>query len=248
MRRVQRVAIDNATQTYLNNCQTKANSQLNAGGLNVNDEWKSARRTKAMNTVHATLQSMMGARQRCMYCLDSHGCDIEHFRPKSSYPKWMFKWNNLLLCCTECGRIKGIQFPMDCGRPMLIDPTSEEPWDSLDFDPATGNITAKFDLRANDFSVRGQKTVDTLQMDRREALAAGYVHSYKKLCIAINNFFLHTPSQIADQLIADLLKEDEHGLLGWCFKGTGQNEAPFSQLKNQHPAVWRACCIAFKYK
>ena len=247
MRRIQRMAIDSATQTYLDQRQAKANLQLSAGKLNVNGEWKSARQTRAMNGLLATLQSMTGTRQRCMYCLDSHGCDIEHFRPKSSYPKWMFKWNNMLLCCTECGRIKGAKFPMDGRRTMLIDPTREEPWDSLDFDPTTGNITAKFDLLTNDFSVRGQKTVDTLQLDRREALAAGYVHGYKKLCIAINNF-LRAPAQTADQLIAELLQEDERGLLGWCFKGTGQNETPFSKLKNQHPKVWRACCTAFKYK
>ncbi len=247
MRRVQRVAIDKNAQNYLARRQSNANKKLDAGNLDVNGEWKSARQTKTMGKVFATLQSMMGVRQRCMYCLDSHGSDIEHFRPKSSYPKWMFKWNNLLLCCTECGRIKGTQFPMDGKRPMLIDPTKDEPWDYLDFDPVTGNMTARFDLQANDFFIRGQRTVSTLQLDRREALAAGYVHTHKKICFAISNF-LGTPSQTAAPLIAELLQEDVHGLLGWGFKGTGQNEMPFVQLKRQHPVIWRVCCAAFKYK
>lgn len=247
MRRVQRIAVDSAAQTYLARRQSNANAQLSTGNLDVNGVWKSARQSRTMGRVLATLQSMMGERQRCMYCLDSHGCDIEHFRPKSSYPKWMFKWNNLLLCCTECGRIKGVQFPKDGQHPLLIDPTREEPWDYLDFDPVTGNMTARFDLQANDFFVKGQCTVSTLQLDRREALAAGYAQTYRKLCTVINGF-LHPAGQTADDLIAALLQEDEHGLLGWCFKGAGQNEAPFSQLKNQHPQVWRACCAAFKYR
>ena len=245
MRRVQRVAVDSAAKTYLDRQQTIANEQLRAGNLDVNSKWKSARRTSTMGKVFATLQSMMGKRQRCMYCLDSHGCDIEHFRPKSSYPKWMFKWNNLLLCCTECGRFKGNHFPLDGRRPMLIDPTREEHWDYLDFDPITGNMTAKFDLLANDFSPKGQYTVSTLQLDRREALAAGYVQTHRKLCIVINGF-LHTAGQTVDDLITTLLQEDEHGLLGWCFKGAGQNEEPFSKLKRQHSAVWQCCCTVFK--
>lgn len=247
MRRIQRMEVDTVAQTYLDRRQIKANELLSNGSLNVEREWKTARQTDKMRKVLSTLQSMMGERQRCMYCLDSHGCDIEHFRPKSSYPKWMFKWNNLLLCCTECGRIKGSQFPLDGKHPMLIDPTKEEPWDYLDFDPITGNMTARFDLQANDFFAKGQYTVSTLQLDRREALAAGYVQTYRKLCAVINGF-LNTPEQTKDKLVAVLLQEDEHGLLGWCFKGAGQNEAPFSQLKIQHPKVWQACRAAFKYR
>ena len=247
MRRIQRIAVVKAAQIYLDRRRTKANKLLRDGKLNVEREWKTARQTENMKSVFATLQSMMGARQRCMYCLDSHGCDIEHFRPKSSYPKWMFKWNNLLLCCTECGRIKGSKFPLDGRRSMLIDPTQEEPWHYLDFDPVTGNMTARFDLQANDFFSKGQHTVSTLQLDRREALAAGYVHTYQKLCVVINKF-LHTPTQATDVLIVELLHEDERGLLGWCFKGAGQNEAPFLQLKTQHSVMWQSCCTAFKYR
>lgn len=218
-----------------------------AGTLDVDGKWKAARQTKAMKTVLASLQSMMGVRQRCMYCLDSHGSDVEHFRPKSSYPKWMFKWGNLLLCCPECGRIKGSQFPFSGRRPMLIDPTKEEPWDYLDFDPITGNMTARFDLQNNVFFAKGLHTVSTLQLDRREALAAGYAHTYRKLCAVINGF-LNTPGKTADDLIAALLMEDEHGLLGWFFKGAGQNEVPFSDLKTIYPQVWQACHAAVKYR
>jgi uncharacterized protein (TIGR02646 family) len=235
VRRIQRIAIDKAAQNYLDRRQAKTNKLLSAGSLNVGSEWKSARQTKMMGRVLAALQSMMGQRQRCMYCLDSHGCDIEHFRPKVNYPKHMFIWDNMLLCCTECGRIKGSKFPLTGVHPMLIDPTKEEPWEYLDFDPITGNMTARFNLK---------ETVATLQLDQREALAIGYVQTYQKLCTIINRF-LHTPGLAVDNLIKELLQEDERGLLGWCFKGVGQNETTFFQLRTQNPAVWHACCAAF---
>lgn len=242
MRRIKRVAIDDAAQTYLDRRQAKVNGTRHSN-LNIENEWKSARQTQAMGRVFSTLQGMMGNRQRCMYCLDSHGCDIEHFRPKSHYSRWMFKWSNLLLCCTECGRIKGSQSPMVGSRMLLVDPSREEPWDYLDFDPITGNMTARFDAQINDFSDRGQYTVAVLQLDRREALAQGYVRTYSRLCVVINGF-LQTH---AGNLIDELIRDDDHGLLGWCFKGSGQNEPLFSQLKREHPALWQDCLTAFRY-
>ncbi|WP_156427859.1 hypothetical protein [Thiohalocapsa sp. ML1] len=98
-----------------------------------------------------------------MYCEDSHGTDIEHFRPKTPFPECLFVWTNMLLCCAECGRLKGKQFPTDAmGEPLLIDPTVDAPWEHLDFDPETGNVVARFDLERNAFCPKGEKTVETL--------------------------------------------------------------------------------------
>ncbi len=247
MRRIKRLVLGEVAQAYLRERQSSVSKPATIGKANVQQIWKSARQGAGMTDVLGTLQSMMGSRQRCMYCLDSHGCDIEHFRPKTRFPKSMFRWNNLLLCCTECGRFKGEKFPMRGNRPMLIDPTKAEPWDDLDFDPTTGNITARFDLEADDFSAIGQHTVNTLQLDQREALAVGYLATYKKLRAVINGF-LNTPSQEVQAFIDELIDEDERGMLGWCFKGTGQNEAPLRQLRRQHQAVWQSCLSAFKYR
>jgi hypothetical protein len=93
----------------------------------------------------------------------------------------MFVWLNLLLCCVECGRFKGDRFPLADGAPLLVDPTAEDPWDYLDFDPTTGNVVARFDTAANDWIAKGQATVGLLQLDRREAMAAGYRKTYRRL-------------------------------------------------------------------
>lgn len=242
MRRIKRLKLDNRTQSYLSKKQKEANQKLAAGNLDTTSLWKNARQTKTLSKALSVLQRMMGERQRCMYCMDSHGSDIEHFRPKAVYPKRMFKWRNLLLCCSECGRLKGNRFPLQGNKPLLIDPTKEQPWRYIDFDPVTGNIVARFDPSLGDYSAKGDATVNTLQLDRREALAAGYKKTFNRLVRTVSTF-LNTPDDSAD-LIAKLREEDDHGLLGWIFVGTGKQVEPFAQLRQSQPAIWTACLAA----
>jgi 5-methylcytosine-specific restriction endonuclease McrA len=128
MRRVIRPPLAEVVQENLIQRQAEADRKRMEDALRVNDEWQTARQSRPLLAVLATLKQMMGERERCMYCLDSHGTDIEHFWPKTPYPERMFLWPNLLLCCAECGRLKGNRFPLVAGQPMLVDPTAEEPW------------------------------------------------------------------------------------------------------------------------
>ena len=248
MRQVTRTALPKAVQTYLDRRQLAADQSRAAGTLNIERDWKSARQTRAAGTVLKTLQQMMGARERCMYCVDSHGADIEHFRPKARYPQRAFQWTNMLRSCTECGRFKGSQFPTANGRPLLIDPTAEDPWLHIDFDPDTGNLTARFDIHASDWSPKGAKTVEVLQLDRREALAAGYVNTYRRLSdiVRVSLASLVAGAMTAQALLAALQDADDHGLLPWCFGGTGRTFAPFSDLHQQSPFVWAVCLAAVR--
>lgn len=246
MHKVSRPALPRAAQTYLDRRQTKTNLLHNQGTLDIEREWKAARQTKAVTLVLATLQRMMAQRERCMYCVDSHGSDIEHFRPKVAFPRQAFQWPNLLLCCTECGRFKGPLFPMADRRPLLIDPTAEDPWRHIDFDPETGNLSARFDLAAGDWSAKGAATVNTLRLDRREAMAAGYLRTYHRLAALVRDALpqLANGSMLASAFSATLRDADDHGLLTWCLEGTGKRLPPFSDLYGQHPQVWSECLAA----
>jgi uncharacterized protein (TIGR02646 family) len=243
MRRVVRPALPVRAQAYLNNRQSIANQRRAVGTLDIERDWKAARQTRAIASVLRTLQQMMGVRERCMYCVDSHGCDIEHFRPKARYQARAFRWSNMLLCCTECGRFKGSQFPMANRRSMLIDPTAEDPWHYLDFDPDTGNLTARFDPHTNDWSPKGATTVAVLRLDRREAMAAGYLTTYRRLTDVLRASLasLANGSLTASMLCTALRDADDHGLLPWCFDGAGQTFSPFSELHQQYPKVWADC-------
>lgn len=236
MRRVQRPVLPDRVQAYLERRQQAA-----AGAANVENAWRAARQTKALRTVISTLQAMAGARERCMYCVDSHGSDIEHFWPKSSYPARAFVWPNMLLCCTECGRFKGNRFPLsNAGNPMLVDPSDEDPWKFLDFDPDTGNLTARFDAASGVASDRGESTVHVLQLDRREGMAEGNRRTYRRLADCVRQALVAGVTD-SERLVRELLQADEHGLLGWCFGPVGAQQQPFKELRRRAPHAWAAC-------
>lgn len=240
MRFVPRSSLDTAQIVYLE--RQKVAIQRQPVGFDTATFWKSRRQTKIMNGIFGKLLTMAGKRERCMYCVDSKGTDIEHFYPKSKVPyQKIFEWSNYLLCCTECGRMKSDLFPAKAdGSALLIDPTLENPWDYLDFDPKTGIITARFDARANTQFSQGVSTVNTLQLDRREALAEGYKKTWQRLIKKVVSF-LEKPDN-ASEFIPKLLEADDHHLLGWCVHGTGDTEQPFTQLKQNHPDIWRTLC------
>jgi uncharacterized protein (TIGR02646 family) len=240
VRRIIRKDLPTGTKKALEDRQEGADDKRAAGTLNIEQEWKGARQTRPLKTALKVLMSMAGERERCMYCGDSHGTDIEHFWPKTPYPERMFRWPNLLLCCTECGRFKGDRFPVDNGIAVLLDPTADDPWRHLDFDPGTGNISARFDTDANDWSPRGLKTVEVLQLDRREALNASYRKTWRRLQIRLEAAIQDArPDPL--NLAKALREADDHGLLGWCIAGTGRNVAPLSTLRQMHAGMWNAC-------
>lgn len=249
MRRVQRGELSAQAGRYLDQQQSDANKKAEANDKKkLAAHWKSSRKTDTMKSVLACLQAMMGPRQRCMYCVDSHGCDIEHFWPKAEFPANMYRWENLLLCCNECGRFKGSRFPLSGDQqPLLLDPSIDEPWQFLDFDPTTGNITARYNVAADDYEIKGETTIEIFQLDRREALAAGYQKTYRDLHKVIKRF-LETADTSPDTLVAELIEHDDHGLLGWFFKGNGQTEAALTQLQTDHAAAWKACVEAFTFR
>lgn len=249
MKRIKRTDLPKDAERYLGERQQAADEKHQQQKLDPTADWKSARQTPNMGKVLATLHAMTGKRQRCMYCLDSHGSDIEHFRPKAVYPESMYQWANLLLCCTHCGRLKGNKFPLSGNNnsPMLVDPTSENPWDSLDFDPDTGNICARFDVQLNAWSAKGEMTVEVLQLDKREALSAGYLQTLRRLskivktAIDANAIEAIDDIDAATSLTERLLSEDDHGLLGWCFSDRAGTVPPFKELRQKFPGVWTHC-------
>ena len=241
MKRVQRPALPSRITQYLERQQHRIAQLQSEGKLDIEAFWKTRRATQTVGQAFKALQKAMGPSEPCMYCVDNHGTDVEHFWPKGPYPHKAFDWDNWLLCCTECGRIKGARFPLDRHQqPLLIDPTVEDPWAYLDFDPDTGNLVARFDLGTDDWMPKGMATVDVLQLDCREALAERYQRTYRRLCSKIAAA-LQTPDLDCVSLADELLETDDHGLLPWCIQGPGQFREPFCQLRTTHPDAWEAC-------
>ena len=55
---------------------------------------------------------------------------IEHYRPKSKYPKLTFEWSNLGLACPKCNTKKGDEFDEACS---IVNPYTDNPLDHFLF-------------------------------------------------------------------------------------------------------------------
>jgi uncharacterized protein (TIGR02646 family) len=243
VRRVARVPLDEEARQYLCERQLHARKLLAEDRLRPTRFWKDMRETAVFRPVLTALEQMAGPRKRCMYCLDSHGSDVEHFWPKAIYPHRLCSWRNLLLCCTPCGRKKGDRLRLDArGLPLLLDPSADEPWEHLDFDPETGNLTPRLDA-AGEPLPRGLETVEVLELDQREELALGYRRTYKRLKGELEAALSDGPLD-SSALRKRLEEADEHGLLAWCLRYGGATLAPFATLRREHPSVWAELAAA----
>jgi uncharacterized protein (TIGR02646 family) len=110
---------------------------------------------------------------KCAYCESKiahvdYG-HIEHFKPKSAFPKWTFKWSNLFLACGICNgaEFKGNRFPGPKLGGPLVNPCDDEPNEHFrfEFDPRTGLASV------DGISIRGELTEKLLGLNRRELRA-----------------------------------------------------------------------------
>jgi len=242
MRRIARVPLTKKTAFYLARKQGEVD-----GGSEARKVWESARRTKTMREVARSLSTMTGRRQRCMYCEDSRATQIDHFWPMARFSGKTFVWPNMLWLCGGCNQTKGDRFDLDkMGKPLLIDPTTEDPWDYLFFDPHTGIVTARVDPDSGLPDPKGQYTADSGVLPINiEPVTDGRARVYRSLRRAVQRFLDRAP-QTADRtaLQAELLEEirdhDDYGLARWYFRRDGRTFPPFSELRNRHEDVWQA--------
>lgn len=239
MRKINRLALPSRAQTYLAKKQNDVN-----GGRDSTTTWNSARQTKTIDgLVVGTLCKMAGNRARCMFCEDSRGADIEHFWPKKKYPGRTFEWENMLLVCTPCGRQKGDRLALDAqNRPLLINPTNENPWSFLYFEANTGIITARYDANTGKPNPKGEHTTDPKVLPiNNEAITEGRLRTKRSILRAVETY-LKSPgnAEAEEELLASIRDHCDYGLAVWFFLSDGQSENPFRDLRNTHPRTWDA--------
>ena len=129
MRRLQRIALPASILAALKSYRATLDHRVTVErkktkpdvGKVVEATWRTRRNTKAMGAVELALRAMASGIERCMYCEDSHGCDVEHFRPKVPHPAGTFEWPNLLLICAVCNRNAGCgSHRGGWGKPMSV--------------------------------------------------------------------------------------------------------------------------------
>lgn len=158
MRRLQRLPLSPETLEFL---QERTRAVIGSADQRAEADrlWK-LQPAKAFAEIRTTLRRMASGLDRCMYCEDSEGRDIEHFWPKSVYPERTFDWHNYLFACSRCNsNFKRTQFPLDNGDlPLLINPAEEEPLDHLRFLTKTGEYAAR--------TPKGDASVDVFGLNR----------------------------------------------------------------------------------
>jgi len=142
---IARSALDDQLAELLDNRTARLKAR-NADGSGARSMWKSA--DKERQGVREYLVAMAPGIQRCMYCGDNLGTDIDHFESISLARIRTFDWPNHLLACSFCNsNQKRAAYPVDAaGNSLLIDPTSEDPNRHLVLSLRTGeyrHITSK---------------------------------------------------------------------------------------------------------
>jgi hypothetical protein len=157
MIRIVRIPLDDKLAGQL----ARRTAQLkNADTAGARRAWQSARAEKAGLRGH--LNEMAPGVQRCMYCADSLGTDIDHFEPIRESPAGTFVWPNHLLACSFCNsNQKRDRFPRDAaGLALLVDPTRDDPVDHLRLILRTGEYRP--------LTPRGAATIDVFGLNRRD--------------------------------------------------------------------------------
>jgi uncharacterized protein (TIGR02646 family) len=175
MRRIHRQTLSQETISALQELTDMVKSDADPKDC-AKSKW-SSKPVGPFKEIRAVLEAMASGRARCMYCEDSSGTDIEHFRPKAQYPDFAFVWENYLLACSHCNsNLKRNQFPLDTSHePLLIDPTVEDPIEHLEFSPGTGlfaDLTPKGTESIRVFGLNDQAHARRLPNGRRQAYAA----------------------------------------------------------------------------
>jgi len=241
MRWIRRVELPTRASSYLARKQAEVDAQSPPlTPPQLDRKWKGARSTKTVRDgVVRVLKGMAGPRARCMYCSDSRGATIEHFRPKSSYPEHAFRWPNFLWICGDCNTHKNAQFPVGAaGAALIIDPTLDDPWEHLFFDSSTGEITACY-LADGSRDEKGKHTIQAISPLRDQAVTEGRLRAWRNIVRVVEGA-LESPPESVVALIDAIGDVDGYGLARWSFHCGGRDEQPFRRFREEQPDAWEA--------
>ena len=84
----------------------------------------------------------------CAYCEVLCTGEVDHFRPKSRFPKSVYDWSNWVLVCRDCNLAKGDKWPSTGYVDPCADTELEFPERYFDFDTQTGEILPRQGLNS----------------------------------------------------------------------------------------------------
>ncbi|PIM71040.1 hypothetical protein CTU88_21425 [Streptomyces sp. JV178] len=156
-------------------CESRTLKVKAAGATSeaATEQWRKAEAAK--DAIRSLLQGMAPGRQRCMYCLDNLGTDIDHFKPKALFPLLTFEWENHLLACSHCNsNEKRDAYPVDADqRCLLVNPAVDDPADHLRLDLSNGEYEGR--------TPKGWTSIKVFGLNRPD-LCEGRLDAYYLCC------------------------------------------------------------------
>lgn len=160
-------------------------------------KWKISNTTTNQNfsEIRALLRSISGEQERCVYCEDSLGAQIDHAYPKSIFPSKTFDWGNFIFSCPTCNQAKSNTFheidttgniikidhktllaEPTINTPALLIPAEENPLDYIMLDLVTFKFVTTKSLPSHKgtnpiYFLRAQHTINELGLNSRAGLS-----------------------------------------------------------------------------
>ena len=98
----------------------------------------------------------------CGYCEEECRGEVDHFRPKTTFPRLVYEWSNWVFACNSCNNYKREKWPpRGYVNPCLKNPSPES---RFVFDTSTGEIRPRKKLSKAEFT-RAIQTIDDLRLD-----------------------------------------------------------------------------------
>ncbi|MFI9379078.1 HNH endonuclease [Streptomyces parvulus] len=184
---------------------------------------------------------MTGSRKRCVYCCDSRSSDIDHFKPIKVDIRSTFQWKNFILICPECNRCKSSKFAYGAdGTPLLVNPTSVDPWEHLVLDVDSGVMAPRF--KDGEYDRNGEYTLEVIHPVNDEATVEGRRRSAERYIDAAHHAMEDGDTQKVRRAFVKAVAYDEFGLATWFAFREGGCTDPIRQARDAYPALWRRFC------
>lgn len=193
--------------------------------------YKAARRSAWFRPISENLARLSGIGQRCMYCGGSESTQVEHYRPKATYPAMAFAWENFLWVCGACNQFKGIGFEEQLPPINSID---DLVWNYFFIDEF-GNLCAKWDPITADLDQRATRTIELLSLDRQalqESRFARLIDLRAKIAdtVALFQQGLLVEMDLEARMLEWFEQPFQSDVADYFFDGPGRSEDPFKQF------------------
>jgi hypothetical protein len=181
---------------------------------------------------------MAGTRDRCFYCSDSRGTDVDHYIPIAHDYAQTFLWRNHLWACADCNRRKAMRFPVGpAGEPLVIDPTRTDPWQHLVL-ADTGVVAPKYHP-GEVVDPHGETTLEVLNRMNHEAVIEGRHRVIRRFRRAVEDVVANGETPARWQSVIEEARDDDFGVAWWYLRWEGSLTSPFADFRRRHEPLWR---------